>query len=211
MKRLLAALGCVAFIGIFSFLSAPHDANAVVMREQKLRWITTQVPALPDSDVRSRSAAAVAAATAQPSDTTQWFPIWEGLDVTHNGTTAVLDTSASVGFFVLYPSTALGIATTMDTVSVVMQVSTDGLTPVAVTKTFNAPWLETSSNNSVYLRVTIGGREAAANGTAPTNNQLGPYRMARFIITGDESGQYQSVWRYMSPDNYVPGDGRKNP
>lgn len=204
MKRLLAALGCVAFVILAVWATEP---NASVIRERQLRWITTQVPAVPDSDVRSRSAAVVAAATAQPSDTTAWFPLWEGLQ-TGLVTSGPIDSSGVAVVF--YPATSLGIATTLDTVTIAMQVSTDGLTPVAVTKTFGAPWIETSSNNSVYMRLAIG-RDAAANGTAPTNLQLAPYRMARFIVTGDESGQYQIVWRYISPDNFVPGDGRRNP
>lgn len=199
MRRILAALGCVAFISVI----ACSSAHAIIFRERKVRFITTQGPTpAPDRDAICRTAATVAASTAQPIDTTAWIPLWEGF--AYNNTVVSLADTLGNAFFEIYPAagTTAG-ATVLDTLSITAQASIDGFTPVAVTLTWGPQGLETSSNNCIYMRLSPG-RSAVISGTAPSELTLGPYRFIRFIVVGDESGCFEAVWRYQSPENWTP-------
>ena len=213
MKRLLTVLGLAALVGVVGAIEAaywfPNAAHAVQMRELQVPWQRAGYPASNDSSValgRIRSTTFVAAATAQPIDTTAWIPLWEDI-AAPNGVWTAADSVTCI--FSVIPdnatASALGITTTADTIQVSVQASMDATNPVAVTSTQGLTFqqLETSSNNAVYKVVSVG-RAWANDGTAPTNLQLLPYRYVRFIVTGDHVGVWQAWWKYPGPDKYGP-------
>jgi len=204
MKRLLTVLCLAALVGVLV-----QSAAAIQMREIDVRWSRAGYPASNDSSValvRVRSTTFVAAATAQPIDTTEWIPLWEDIawsdqrlvSAATDSITALFDVVPDAGI-----SSALGITVAADTIVTSIQASMDGVNPVAVTATFAGPHLETSSNNAVYKTISIG-RQFADNGTAPSNLKLLPYRYIRFIVSGDHVGAYRAHWRYPGPDKYLP-------
>ena len=214
MKRLLTVLGLAALVGIVGAIEVaywyPKSVSAIQMRERNIEWIRTQVNSgvtARDTIAAIRSAGFVAAATAQPVDTTEWIPLWQDISPP-NGAWLAADSITCVLAVVSDPAlaTAAGITTVADTIQVTIQASMEGANPVAVTTTqgLTATQLETSSNNAVYKVVSIG-RAWANNGTAPTNLQLLPYRFIRFIVTGDHVGAYRAIWSTPGPDRYIPG------
>ena len=201
-KTQLAVLALLAV----SVLAAPTQATQIL--ERRLNYITTQVPVLPDSAYKIRSAATVAAMTAQPIDTTVWTPIWDVIQRPESNVGLAADTVSTI--FVVIPENPSGAPTAaMDTITVTCQVSMDGVNAVAATNAgFAAPvGLEVSSNNATYFPVPLSWGYAA-NGTAPTTRQLLPYRFIRFILTGDKVGAFSSIWKIPVPDGTVPTIGR---
>lgn len=199
MKRLFVALGLVVIAGVM-LVAWSHDTDATMLRERRVKWIKTQVPALPDSDIKIRAGTAVN--SAQPVDTTAAIPIWDGMEIVPQED-AVVDTFPCVITISPLPSVS---TCTADTIQIAAQVSIDGTKWVAMTHTqgLTSSQLETSSNDAVYRIITIG-RSWAAGGTAPTNVQLQPYRFIRFIVTGDHSGAFEAIWTYPGPSKpYTP-------
>jgi len=199
MKRISIAAGVmllIAFAATAVSYLIPHDVGAAQFREYRCKWIRTQVPALNDSDMICRDGSNVA--SAQHIDTTGWIPLWDGMEVGPGRPAAVVLADTIQTYFDLYPVSTVtnAVTTAFDTATVTIQASIDAANPVAVTKTFSNPMIETSSNNGVYQPVVLGFQSPAANGTAPTNLQLGPYRFVRFIVAGGWAGCYQAVWRY---------------
>ena len=214
MKRISIAAGAVLLIALAVGLTY-QPAQATQILERHLKYITTQVPALPDSEFKIRGATGVAAMTAQPIDTTQWTPLWDVIQIPESARSLAADSVTAVICIVPenpFATATAGPTAAADTITVSFQVSMNGVDPVACTNaTFANPWLETSSNNAVYWPITLSYAQCAANGTTPTAKQLACYRFVRFIVTGDKVGAYSAIWKIPVPDGTLEAIGRKMP